>query len=250
MNSINKLNCDAVIFDLDGVVTNTTNLHIKAWKKSLNSFLSLFAKTSGVPFTPMSINDYKLYIDGKQRYDGVESFLKSRQIAIPHGRSEDKPGFDTVCAIGNLKNDFYISLIDIEGAEVYSDAIFMINKLRAVDIKTAVVSASKNCYKVLYTAGIFELFDVKIDGNFSEQNELPGKPEPDVFLSACKFLETHPGRTAIVEDSAAGIMAGRKGNFSFIIGVSRDHSENYLYQNGATVVVSSLTEIPIEAYES
>jgi len=246
MLPVNKLNFDAVITDLDGVVTATTNLHIKAWKQSLDSFLQNYSEKYHSKYDPMNVQyDYKQFIDGKPRYIGVNSFIKSRKISLPYGSPSDRPGFNTICALGNYKNELYLALINTEGAKVYRDAIESIIQWRSFHLKIAVVSSSKNCRKVLSSSGIVHLFDLIIDGNDSEQNDIPGKPEPDIFLFACKCLKSTSDRTVILEDSISGVQAGKKGKFAMIIGVSRNGSSDLLYQYGADYVVSVLTDIPV-----
>lgn len=243
MHPINNIFYDGVILDLDGVVTSTVKQHIRAWKQSLDSFLQHYANVKGSPFLPLDTEkEYKLYLDGKPRYFGVKSFLNSRKISLPYGNTDDPPGFESICALGNLKNQIYLDLIAREGAEVYTDTLEMIKLWRSMKLKIAVVSASKNCRQILSIAGISDLFDLIFDGNDAEVYNLLGKPQPDIFLQASKMLGIPINRTIIIEDSISGVIAAKNGLFSLIIGISRNGSKSLLYQNGADLVLSNLLD--------
>jgi len=247
MHPINSIFYDGIILDLDGVITNTVMLHIRAWKESLDSFLQYYSGIHSSDFLPLNTDkEYKTYIDGKPRYYGVKSFLISRNISIPFGKPDDSPGFDSVCALGNLKNHLYLELLNKEGAEVYEDALYMIKLWRLDKLKTAVVSASKNCRQVLASVGITHLFDLVFDGHDAEKNNMPGKPSPDIFLQACRLLNISNKRAVIFEDSSSGVKAGKTGNFSLVIGIDRDGSASMLYENGADLVLSKLTDLNIQ----
>jgi alpha,alpha-trehalase len=246
-NPINRIFYDGIILDLDGVVTSTVLQHIKAWKESLDSFLLHYSRTHDSRFIPLDTDhDYKTYIDGKPRYSGVKSFLDSRNISLPYGKPDDLPGFDTICALGNLKNRIYLDLLNKEGAEVYEDALKMIKLWRSERLKTAIVSASKNCRQVLSSVGITDLFDLVFDGNDAEKNNLPGKPAPDIFLKACMLLNISNTRAVLFEDSESGIKAGKKGNFPLVVGVNRNGSGSLLYESGADLVLSKLTDLIVQ----
>ncbi len=248
MHPINRIFYDGIVLDLDGVITSTVMHHIKAWKESLDSFLRHYSTINNSHFLPFDTdNDYKTYIDGKPRYSGVQSLLKSRNISLPYGKPGDLPGFNTICALGNLKNRIYLGLIDKQGVEVYEDAPKMIKVWRSEKLKIAVVSASKNCRQVLSSAGITDLFDLIFDGNDAEKNNLPGKPSPDIFLHTCSMMNISNTRTIIVEDSISGVKAGKNGNFSLVIGVDRNGSNSMLFENGSDLVLSKLIDLNIQA---
>jgi alpha,alpha-trehalase len=235
----------AVILDLDGVITDTAQLHTRAWKKIFDSFLFEYSKNKGIPFLPMDQDsDYRKYIDGRPRYDGARAFLESRNINIPFGSPEDTASALTVCGLGNLKNQIYISLLHEHGPAVYDDTINAIIKWRLENKKIAVISASKNCRQVLAIAQITDLFDEITDGNDSVEYNLKGKPAPDIFLFASEKLGIEPHNAIIIEDSSAGVKAGKDGGFEFTIGISRTGTTGLLFQNGADMVVSSLLDIP------
>lgn len=247
MHPINRIFYDGVILDLDGVITSTVILHIRAWKESLDSFLHHYANINNSQFIPLDTdNDYKTYIDGKPRYCGVNSFLRSRNISLPYGKPDDLPGFDTICALGNLKNCIYLDLLNNVGAEVYEDALKMLRLWRLEKLKIAVVSASKNCRQVLSSVGITHLFDLIFDGNDAEKSNLPGKPAPDIFQKACSVLNISNTRAVVVEDSSSGVRAAKNGNFSLVIGVSRNGSGSALHENGADLVLSKLTDLEVQ----
>ncbi|MFP4014754.1 MAG: trehalose-phosphatase [Chitinispirillaceae bacterium] len=235
----------AVLLDLDGVVTSTVELHTKAWKRMFDSYLEKYSQKQGTSFVPMDpVFDYKEYIDGRPRYEGVMMFLRSRNIKLPYGDESDEAGKETVCGLGNLKNQMYHTFLREEGVHVYDDAVEMVRRWRSMDLKTAVISASKNCREVLNVAGLTDLFDVIVDGNDAELNKLRGKPEPDTFVFASKLLGLDPSQSIVIEDAAAGVEAGRRGNFSLVVGVSRDgRSSELLMKNGADMVVAQLTEV-------
>ena len=178
---------DAVLFDLDGVLTRTASVHAAAWKKLFDSFLERRAARTGKPFVPFDIDtDYPRYVDGKPRYDGVVAFLASRGIELPLGAPEDGPDVQSVCGLGNLKDRYFLQHLEQHGVEPYEESISLVRKLRRAEIRTAVVSASSNCAAVLEAAGIAQLFDVQVDGTDVSRLELKGKPAPDAFLEAAR----------------------------------------------------------------
>jgi beta-phosphoglucomutase family hydrolase len=232
---------DAVLFDMDGVLTATAKVHAASWKKLFDGFLEKRAAESGEPFTPFDIKtDYKLYGDGKWREEGVSSFLESRSIKLPVGDADDPPESETVLGLGNRKNDLVTKIIETEGVDIFEGSIALVHLLRSKGIKIAVVSASKNCEMVLNVTGITNLFDVMVDGNVAARLGLPGKPAPDTFLQAAKMLDTEPQRAVVVEDAISGVQAGKAGNFGLVIGVDRHGEPDSLKNNGADIVVDDL----------
>ena len=232
---------DAVLFDMDGVLTATAKVHAASWKKMFDGFLKKRAAETGQPCKPFDIKtDYKLYVDGKLRDEGVSSFLESRSIKLPFGEAVDPPERETVSGLGNRKNELVNKIIETEGVDIYEGSIALVRLLRQEGIKTAVVSASKNCETVLNVTGITDLFDVMVDGNVAARLGLPGKPAPDTFLQAAKKLDTEPQRAVVVEDAISGVQAGRAGNFGLVIGVDRHGEPDSLKNNGADIVVDDL----------
>ena len=247
MNSwlkISKSHFDGVVFDLDGVITRTAKVHANAWKQLFDEYLKKHSNGAWQPFDMDS--DYRKYVDGKPRYDGVESFLESRGIDLPHGNPDDDPDQETVCGLGNRKNRIFHRLLEEEGVEVYEPAVRLVREILSAGMKTAVVSSSKNCKKVLEVTGISELFQERVDGTDAEALDLEGKPSPDIFLVACKRLGIDPGRAVVVEDAISGVKAGRRGHFGLVIGVDRTGHAEDLREAGATAVVKSLGIVRVE----
>ncbi len=233
----------AVILDLDGVITRTATIHARAWKQTFDPFIASRAIESGQPFRPFdSDQDYRRYVDGKPRYDGVRDFLASRGIQLPYGSPNDPPDAETICGLGNRKDALFVSILEQEGGvEVFRDAVEQIHRWRDRGIKIAVVSSSKNCERVLRAAGLLDLFDVRVDGTMAEATGLAGKPAPDTFLEAVRQLETVPSRAIIIEDAAAGVAAGRAGHFALVVGVARGEGHAEALQDaGADLVVDDL----------
>lgn len=241
---ITKEKFDAVLFDLDGVLTATAKLHAACWKEMFDEFLATRGEACGEPFRPFEIaTDYGPYVDGKPRYDGVRDFLASRGIRLPEGEPGDPPGRETVCGLGNRKNELVEKKLESEGVETYPGSIALVRELRAAGFRTAVVSASRNCGTVLAAAGIAGLFDARIDGEVAVRDRLEGKPAPDTFLAAAKALGVAAARSVVVEDAIAGVQAGRAGAFGLVIGVDRAGVARALRENGADVVVKDLGEL-------
>lgn len=235
---------DAVLFDLDGVLTATARVHGKCWKRMFDEYLERRAAATGEPFRPFDIDDdYKIHVDGKLRYEGVRSFLESRGIALPHGDPGDSPQAETICGLGNRKNELVRETLATEGVDVYERSVALVRQLRNRGIRTAVVSASRNCTAVLAAAGIADLFDLRIDGVVAAERSLAGKPAPDTFLAAAADLGVPPDRAVVVEDAVAGVQAGRAGNFGLVIGVDRKHDADALRAGGAHIVVKDLGEL-------
>ena len=241
---INKEKYDAVLFDMDGVLTMTMKIHAACWKKMFDDYLHQRASGSGEELRPFEVaTDYKAYVDGKLRYDGVQAFLASRGIELPYGSPVDDPSQETVCGLGNRKDRMVNQLINSDGVELLEGAIELVNAVRAAGIKTAVVSASKNCAKILDAAGIGVLFDCVVDGHVAASHGLAGKPAPDTFLAAARALDVEPARAVVIEDAISGVAAGRRGGFGLVIGVARGANADELIHHGADVVVGDLSEL-------
>ncbi|HEY1378601.1 MAG TPA: beta-phosphoglucomutase family hydrolase [Gemmataceae bacterium] len=234
----------AVLFDMDGVLTSTATIHSSCWKTMFDDFLRRRAAEREEAFRPFDIaTDYKRYVDGKLRYDGVRSFLASRGIALAEGAPDDPPTVETVCGLGNRKDELVKAAIAQGKVESYPDSVALVRRLLEQEIRTAVVSASNNCEEVLRAAGILDLFEVRVDGVVASQLGLPGKPAPDTFLEAARGLGVIPARAVVVEDAIAGIQAARAGGFGLIVGVARDGSSEALRTEGADMVVTDLAEL-------
>lgn len=241
---ISRKDYDAVLFDLDGVVTRTAKLHVAAWKAMFDDYLRRRAESRGEAFRPFDpVVDYRRYVDGKPRQAGVVDFLASRGILLPSGRPDDPPERDTVYGLGNRKNRLYLKRMAEEGIETYPSTLALIRALRSRGFRTAVVTASKNCTEVLDAAGIAGLFDARIDGLTLEERGLAGKPAPDSFLEAARRLGAEPARAVVLEDAIAGVAAGQAGGFGCVIGVDRAGQAEALRRAGADVVVADLAEV-------
>jgi beta-phosphoglucomutase family hydrolase len=235
---------DAVLLDLDGVLTDTANLHAAAWKQMFDEYLQRRAVARGEPFRPFAIaTDYRLYVDGKPRFDGVRDFLTSRGIRLPEGTPDDPPQAETVGGLGNRKNALVNDAIDTVGVEPYAGSVKLISQLRRQGFKLAVVTSSQNCEAVLKAAKQDAFFEVRVDGNTIRAQHLAGKPAPDTFLMAAKRLGVAPARAVVVEDAISGVQAGRQGNFGLVIGVARKGNAEELRQHGAHLVVNDLGEL-------
>lgn len=241
---ITRENFDAVLFDLDGVLTATAKLHAAAWKQTFDSFLKHRAEALEQIFLPFDIgDDYRRYVDGKPRFDGVQSFLASRRIELPYGAPTDPPTAETICGLGNQKNELVNEIMAREGVEAYPGSIKAVEFLKEQGYKRAVVSSSENCAAVLKAAGIESLFDLRVDGQTAADLTLAGKPEPDMFLTAARQLGVEAKRSIVVEDAIAGVQAGKKGGFGLVIGIARAGNAEALRGHGADLVVGDLEEL-------
>ncbi len=236
----------AVIFDLDGVITKTATVHSHAWKKMFDDYLREKYEKAGEPFKAFTQEDYLAYVDGKPRYDGVKSFLESRNIDIPFGSPEDTPDRETICGLGNKKNDAFNEVLRHEGVEVYPSTVKLMKQLHREKIRVGVASSSKNCEAVLEAAGLSHLVETRVDGVVSAEMGLKGKPAPDIFLTAAKNLGCDYHYSVVVEDAVSGVAAGKNGNFGLVLGVARENNKPGLWANGADKVVEDLEEISID----
>jgi beta-phosphoglucomutase family hydrolase len=236
----------ACLFDLDGVLTQTAKVHDAAWKQTFDDYLRARADQTGEPFKEFDADaDYNEYVDGKPRYDGVRSFLESRGITLPEGTPSDPPDAQTVCGIGNRKNDLVLKMIKQDGVEAYDGSVRYLKAARDAGLRRAVVSSSANCQDVLEAAGIQDLFEARIDGQVADEQHLKGKPAPDTFLAGARALGVAPAQAVVFEDAVAGVQAGHDGEFGYVVGVDRlghGHADA-LRQHGATIVVQDLSEL-------
>ena len=221
----------AYLFDLDGVLTQTAKVHAKAWKQTFDDELR---HREGDGFRPFGDDDYNDYVDGKPRYDGVQSFMESRGYQL----SEDE-----IHRIGDRKNELVLKLIDEGKVEVYDGSVRFLQAARAAGKRTAVVSSSANCQAVIEAADIEQYLEVRVDGNTIEEEHLNGKPAPDSFLAAAQQLGADPAHAAVFEDALAGVAAGRAGHFAVVVGVDRVGHAQALSEHGATIVVQDLQEL-------
>ena len=245
-----KLSFEAVVFDLDGVVTKTALVHAAAWKEMFDEYLRLREKRDNELFREFTHEkDYLPYVDGKPRYKGVQSFLESRGVFIDFGDPQDEPEKETVCGLGNRKNIKLREVLKTKGVEVYESTVALLHELRQRGIRVGVASSSKNCQFVLQSAGLEDLFETRVDGVVSVELGLKGKPEADIFVVAAKNLGSEPDKAIVVEDAVSGVQAGRNGKFGLVVGLAREKNEEELKNNGADVVIEDFEGITVDTIE-
>jgi beta-phosphoglucomutase family hydrolase len=235
---------------MDGVLTKTASVHAEAWKEAFDAFLLEETKRTGTSYAPFDIeHDYEQYVDGEPREDGVRNFLAARGITLPEGTENDAPGTRTVEGLGNRKNDLVLDVMKTKGVAVFDGAVALVKELRASSIKVGVVSASENTKAALQAAGIFDLFEVIVDGHVVKDRHLPGKPAPGCYLEGARELGVEPGQAVVVEDALAGVEAGRSGKFALVVGVDNHDPTgtsayaDQLRAHGADVVVTDLAQL-------
>jgi beta-phosphoglucomutase family hydrolase len=244
---MSKAQLKGVVFDLDGVITDTARLHQDAWEAMFNEFLQKWSQQQGVDYVPFDPDkDYHTYVDGKPRFEGVRSFLESRSIHLPYGSDDDGVDEWTVCGLGNRKNEAFGKVLREKGPDVYATSVQFVKALRAAGIRTGIASSSRNCALVLEMGGVQELFDTRVDGVVSKELGLNGKPEPDIFVQAAKNMGLVPAESVVVEDALSGVAAGAKGGFGLTLGVARSQDAKSLREAGADVAVSDLGEISVD----
>lgn len=232
----------AVLFDLDGVITPTAEVHMRAWAQMFNEFLA--TREGQAPYTD---DDYFEHVDGKPRYDGVRDFLASRGIELPQGSPEDPTdqpeGSETVCGLGNRKNDAFGAVLERDGVEAYPGSRRLLEQLREAGMPMAIVSSSKNAPDVLATAGVAHFFTSVVHGGVIVEKGLKGKPAPDMFEEAARELGVPDDSAVVLEDAINGVRAGAAGDFALVIGVDRGAGHEALTAAGADLVVSDLGEL-------
>jgi beta-phosphoglucomutase family hydrolase len=233
---------DAVLFDLDGVLTPTAVVHMAAWSEMFNAYLA-GVHDEGADTSPYTPEDYYAHVDGKPRYDGVRDFLRSRGIDLPEGSPTDPPDAETVCGLGNRKNDAFNVVLERDGVEPYPGSLALLDALRDRGTPLAVVSSSANAGAVLAAAGIADRFVSVVDGRVAAALGLAGKPAPDTFLHAARECGSAPARAVVLEDAVSGVRAGAAGEFGVVVGVDRGAGEEALRDAGATLVVDDLEEL-------
>ena len=243
-NLITPNRFDAILFDLDGVLTATAKIHAACWKQMFDRFLSQYAAAHNLSFQPFDIQtDYNLHVDGKALFDGVRNFLESRHIDLPAGSPAAPPDWETIHGLGNRKNTMVNQVIASDGVHAFPGSTAFALHVRRIGLKTAVVTPSANCELVLRSAGITDLFDLRVDRDVAAQENLAGKPAPDMFLAAARKLNVLPARAVVIEDAISGVQSGRAGNFGLVIGVDRRGHGDLLKANGADIVVKDVGDL-------
>lgn len=231
----------AALFDLDGVVTPTAEVHMRAWEVMFNDFLASWG--GGGDTSPYTDRDYFDHVDGKPRFDGVRDFLASRGIDLPEGSDADTSDADTVHGLGTRKNDAFTAVLEREGVEPYPGSVALLDHLATLPVRLAVVSSSANAPAVLERAGLADRFETVVSGAVAKELGLPGKPAPDTFLHAAEVLDADAASSVVLEDAVSGVRAGAAGSFGAVVGVDRGAGADALAEAGATVVVSDLAEL-------
>ena len=227
-----------VLFDLDGVLTPTAEVHMRAWQRVFDEVLARWGVAE--PYTDA---DYFAYVDGKKRYDGVASMLHSRNIEIPWGQVDDPPEAETVCGIGNRKNAAFAAALRSEGIAPYPGSLALLQSLQDAAVPMGVVSSSKNAEEVLGSAGIREFFRVVVDGVVAERDHLASKPAPDMFREGAEMLGVDPADAVAVEDAVAGVASAAAAGFADVVGVDRGAGPDALREAGATGIVDDLARL-------
>jgi beta-phosphoglucomutase family hydrolase len=238
LHGVNWHEYDAALFDLDGVLTPTAEVHMRAWQQLFADFLT----RRGID-QPYVESDYFDYIDGKPRYDGIRAFLASRAIQLAEGTPSDSPQVETVCGLANRKNEFFVELLRQEGVRPYAGSVQLLDHLKERGTKIAVVTSSRNASAVLEAADLRPRFDVIVDGNVAAENGLKGKPSPDTFVAAAEELGVPVERAVVFEDAVSGVQAGHAGGFGLVVGVDRGVGVQRLTESGADLVVADLAEL-------
>ncbi len=234
----------ACLFDLDGVLTDTASVHTKAWKAMFDDFLSARAERTGDKFVPFDAGaDYRKYVDGKKREDGVKSFLDSRGIELPEGNPDDSGDKETIYGLGNRKNDAFQKILDKDGVEVFDGSRRYLEAVSAAGLGIAVVSSSANTRQVLEITGLERFVQQRVDGVTLRDEHIKGKPAPDSYLRGAQLLDVPPDAAAVFEDALSGVEAGHAGNFGYVVGVDRVGQADDLRRSGADVVVTDLAEL-------
>jgi len=247
---IDRRSVDAVIFDLDGVLTDTAQVHAAAWKRLFDAYLERRATRTGETFQPFTMADYRAYVDGKPRLNGVRDFLASRGISLEMGGPDDSGDRETLHGLGNTKNAYFRAALECEGISAFADAPAGLERLRAAGLKTAVISASRNAEAVIEAAGLAGCFDTLIEGETAAARGLAGKPAPDIFLEAARELGIAPERAVVVEDALAGVAAGRAGGFAWVLGMARGGGRKALTRAGADGALTTLDKFIVAAEEA
>lgn len=233
----------AVLFDMDGVLTDTASVHQTAWARLFDDALPVLAPT--VAHRPFSDDDYRRLVDGRPRIDGVEAVLADRGIELDRGRTDDAPGTATAWALANRKNAHFHAAIADQGVATFPSSITVLDAVRAAGVPVAVVTASRNRVDILSAAGLADRFDAAVDGTDIEDQGLAGKPDPATFLEAARRLGADPGQAVVIEDAVSGVAAGAAGGFGLVLGVARHDAPRALLAAGAHVVVADLAEVTV-----
>ena len=229
---------DAALLDLDGVITPTAEVHMRAWEQMFSAY---FADHDVTP--AYTDADYFTHVDGRPRYDGVRTALASRGIELPEGDATDEPDAVTVSGLGNAKNALFDRMLKDDGVVAFPGTLDLLDALAGRGVAVAVVSSSRNARAVLFAAGLTERFKIVVDGEVARQERLRGKPSPETYEYAAAALGVPAARAVVIEDAVSGVASGRAGGFGLVIGVDRGAGAQTLREAGADIVVSDLVEL-------
>lgn len=229
---------EAIVLDLDEVITKTADQHARSWKIALDEYLKSRQKEQ------FDVNsDFNLYIDRKPKDTAIREFLSSRDIRMPEGKPEDSPEANTIYGIVNKKNEVFLELINKEGVNTFDDTAHQLKRWKERGLKLAVTSGSKNGRSILENTDLFGIFDLVVDGAVLEEEKLKSKPHPDALQYTCRKLNVAPEKAVLVEDTMEGVMAGKAAQFGLVVGVARNGSKRELIDNGADIVVVNMENI-------
>ncbi|GAA5020234.1 HAD family hydrolase [Actinopolymorpha pittospori] len=292
----------AVVFDTDSVIADTARVHAGAWKRSIDEFLRQYSRQIGHTLAPFDVRaDYLRFLDGRPGAEGVRDFLTARGVGLgeaplPNGpskglsnrRSNRVPGGwasrdrDGVAAIVDRKTRYFLEEIDRYGVAAFPSTVRLVRDLRERGARTAAVSVTRHCFRMLAAAQVQRLFDVQVEGAEEDTDgngpthdprgapggaggagqlggadgaevldahpspaSLSGCPTPSLFVEAVRRLGLPPSQAAVVEDTPAGVEAGRSGGFAVVVAVDRTDRAEELRAHGAHIVVRDLTDIVV-----
>ena len=233
----------AGLFDLDGVLTDSGVLHAWAWGEVFDDFLLRLSEKTVWHFIPFDrVEDYRAYIEGRPRLEGVHTFLASRGIRLPEGRADEPAGADTAYGLARRKGEaldrelHHQSVSAVTGARRYLEAAGHAGLTRAV------VSASASTLPMLERAGLAPLVEMRIDAQVISAEALRSPPAPDLLLSACRGLGVRPDDVVYFTHSPAGVAAGKAAGVA-VIGVGDEAQRQLLDGFGAGSTVAALSAL-------
>lgn len=213
---------EAVIFDLDGVITDTAHFHFLAWRN--------LARDLGIDFT-LEFNEE---LKGISRIESLEKILALGGIQDRYTKEEKE-------SLANKKNTEYVDLLkDMKESDIYPGIKELLEELRENNIKIALASASKNAPMILEALKITDLFDYIVNPD----SVAKGKPAPDIFLAGAEAVGAEPKSCIGVEDATAGIKAILDaGMFAVGVGTPKEMTEA-----GANLVVEETRDLSLDLF--
>lgn len=235
-----------VLFDLDGVITNTASLHAQAWKRVFDRIIECLP----VPQKKFSLpKDYLNFVDGRNRIEGINAFLNHRGIT-----AEVLPNFssdvDLISYIAGAKNEYFLKAISQIEIPVYPDALRCLDICLRNKYTIGLTSSSKNARYILERLSLLDYFDSILDGLVAEKNDIASKPNGDFYRYAAVINSTNPKNCMAIEDAISGIVSAKNAGIGVIVGVAREIPDSVLFDAGADVVVRNLDEIDFKKISS